>query len=126
MAFGVFEFAVSLGITLGPALGAALVSQFGMRPLIYSTAGTALLCAALWTVGLHETSHQPSPIELASLKQLLEPRLLRCLLAATLLDGEQKAATSHRSPRSLVRSVLRARSGDLRPSRRVTEDAPRG
>ena len=85
MAFGVFEFAVSLGITLGPALGAALVSRSGMRPLIYSTAVMSLLCAILRTVGLHETSHQPSPIELASLNQLRLPRLRWFLLAAILL-----------------------------------------
>ena len=85
MAFGVFEFAVSLGTTLGPALGAALVSRLGMRPLIYSTAATALLCAILRTVGLHETNHQPSPIKLASLKQLRLPRLRWFLLAAILL-----------------------------------------
>jgi len=69
MAFGFFQFAVSLGITLGPALGAALVSQFGMRPLIYSTALISLLCAVLRVVGLHETNKHSSPIELASLKQ---------------------------------------------------------
>jgi len=85
MAFGVFEFAISLAATIGPALGAALVSRFGMRPLIYSTAVMALLCAILRTVGLHETSHRPSPIELASLKQLRQPRLRWFLLAAILL-----------------------------------------
>jgi predicted MFS family arabinose efflux permease len=36
-------------------------------------------------VDLHETSHQPSSIELASLKQLHQPRLLWFLLAAILL-----------------------------------------
>jgi DHA1 family multidrug resistance protein-like MFS transporter len=85
MAFGVFEFAISLAVTIGPALGAALVSRFGMQPLIHSTAVMALLCAILRTVGLHETSHRPSPIELASLKQLLQPRLRWFLLAAILL-----------------------------------------
>jgi DHA1 family multidrug resistance protein-like MFS transporter len=85
MAFGIFEFAISVGTTLGPALGAALVSRFGMRPLIYSTAVMALLCASLRTVGLHETNHSPSPIELASLKQLRLPRLRWFLLAAILL-----------------------------------------
>jgi MFS family permease len=85
MAFGFFEFAVSLGITLGPALGAALLSRFGMRSLIYSTALIALLCAILRAVGLHETNHRPSPIELASLKQLRLPRLRWFLLAAILL-----------------------------------------
>jgi len=85
MAFGFFEFAVSLGTTLGPALGAALVSQFGMRPLIYSTALISLLCAVLRAVGLHETNHRPSPFELASLKQLRQPRLRWFLLAAGLL-----------------------------------------
>jgi len=85
MAFGFFEFAVSLGITIGPALGAALLSRLGMRSLIYSTALMSLLCAVLRAVGLHETNHQPSPIELASLKQLHQPRLLWFLLAAILL-----------------------------------------
>jgi DHA1 family multidrug resistance protein-like MFS transporter len=85
MAFGIFEFAISVGTTLGPALGAALISRFGMRPLIYSTAVTTLLCAILRTVGLHETNHHPSPIELPSLKQLRLPRLRWFLLAAILL-----------------------------------------
>jgi MFS family permease len=85
MAFGIFEFAISVGTTLGPALGAALISRFGMRPLIYSTAVMALLCAILRTVGLHETNHHPSPIELSSLKQLRLPRLRWFLLAAILL-----------------------------------------
>jgi DHA1 family multidrug resistance protein-like MFS transporter len=85
MAFGFFEFAISIGTTLGPALGAALISRFGMRPLIYSTAVMALLCASLRAVGLHETNHHPSPIELASLKQLRLPRLRWFLLAAILL-----------------------------------------
>ncbi len=85
MAFGFFEFAISIAATLGPALGAALVSRFGMRPLIFSTAVVALLCAILRTVGLHETNHRPSPIELASLKQLRQPRLRWFLLAAILL-----------------------------------------
>ena len=85
MAFGIFEFAISIGITLGPALGAALVSRLGMRSLIYSTAVMSLLCAVLRAVGLHETSHRPSPIELASLKQLRLPRLRWFLLAAILL-----------------------------------------
>ena len=56
MAFGFFESAISLGITIGPALGAALVSRLGMQPLIYGTAVAALLCAVLRTAGLHETS----------------------------------------------------------------------
>lgn len=85
MAFGFFEFAISLGITLGPALGAALLSRLGMRPLIYLTALIALLCALLRTAGLYETTHRPSPIELASLKQLGLPRLRWFLLAAILL-----------------------------------------
>lgn len=85
MAFGVFEFAISLGITLGPALGAALLPGLGMRPLIYTTALIALLCALLRTVGLHEANHRASPIELASLKQLCRPRLRWFLLAAILL-----------------------------------------
>jgi MFS family permease len=85
MAFGIFEFAISLGTTLGPALGAALLSRSGMRPLIYSTAVIAFLCAVLRTVGLHETNHLPSPIGLASLKQLRLPRLRWFLLAAILL-----------------------------------------
>jgi MFS family permease len=85
MAFGIFEFAISLAATLGPALGAALVSRLGMRPLIYSTALISLLCAIVRTVGLHETSHHPSPIELTSLKQLRLPRLRWFLLAAILL-----------------------------------------
>lgn len=85
MAFGVFEFAISLAATLGPALGAALIPRFGIRPLIYSTAVVTLLCAILRTVGLHETSYHPSPIELASLKQLRLPRLRWFLLAAILL-----------------------------------------
>ena len=85
MAFGFFEFAISVAATIGPALGAALVSRFGMRPLIYSTAVMALLCATLRAVGLHETNHHPSPIELSSLKQLRLPRLRWFLLAAILL-----------------------------------------
>lgn len=85
MAFGVFEFAISIAATLGPALGATLVSRFGMRPLIYSTAVMALLCAILRMAGLHETNHHPSPIELSSLKQLRLPRLRWFLLAAILL-----------------------------------------
>ncbi len=85
MAFGVFEFAVSLGATIGPALGAALLSRFGMRSLIYSTAVIALLCAGLRAVGLHETSYRPSPIELSSLKRLRWPRLRWFLVAAILL-----------------------------------------
>jgi len=85
MAFGFFEFAISVATTLGPALGAALVSRFGMRPLIYSTAAMALLCASLRAVGLHETNHHASPIELSSLKQLRLPRLRWFLLAAILL-----------------------------------------
>ena len=85
MAFGFFEFALSLGTTLGPALGATLLSRLGMRPLIYSTASICLLCAILRTVGLRETSHRPSPIELARLKQLRLPRLRWFLLAAILL-----------------------------------------
>jgi MFS family permease len=85
MAFGVFEFAVSLGITLGPALGATLVSRLGMRPLIFSTAVMSLLCAILRAMGLHETKHRSSPLKLASLKQLGLPRLRWFLLAAILL-----------------------------------------
>jgi DHA1 family putative efflux transporter-like MFS transporter len=85
MAFGVFEFAISIGTTLGPALGATLVSRFNMHLLIYSTAVVALLCTVLRAVGLHETSHRPSPIELASLRQLRLPRLRWFLPAATLL-----------------------------------------
>jgi DHA1 family multidrug resistance protein-like MFS transporter len=85
MAFGIFEFAISVGTTLGPALGAALVSRFGMRPLIYGTAAMTLLCASLRAVGLHETNYHPSPIELSSLKQLRLPRLRWFLLVAILL-----------------------------------------
>jgi MFS family permease len=85
MAFGVFEFAISIGTTLGPALGATLVSRFNMHLLIYSTAVVALLCAVLRAVGLHETSHRPSPIKLASLRQLRLPRLRWFLPAAILL-----------------------------------------
>jgi predicted MFS family arabinose efflux permease len=85
MAFGTFEFAISVGTTLGPALGAPLISRFGMRPLIFSTAVMALLCASLRAVGLHETNRHPSPIELSSLKQLRLPRLRWFLLAAILL-----------------------------------------
>jgi MFS family permease len=85
MAFGLFEFAVSLGITIGPALGATLLSRLGMRPLIYITAVIALLSAILRTACLHETNRHPSPIELTSLKQLCLPRLRWFLLAAILL-----------------------------------------
>ena len=85
MAFGVFEFAISVAATIGPALGAALISRWGMRTLIHSTAVIALLCASLRTMGLHETNYRPSPIELSSLKQLRLPRLRWFLLAAILL-----------------------------------------
>ncbi|MDY7041132.1 MAG: MFS transporter, partial [Chloroflexota bacterium] len=57
MAFGVFEFCVGAGVTIGPAVGAILVPLVGRRTLLWSTGLVALVCAILRLVGLKETAH---------------------------------------------------------------------
>ncbi len=56
MAFGVFEFCVSVGVTIGPAIGTFLVPWVGRRVLLASTGLMALVCAVL-RLALKETAH---------------------------------------------------------------------
>ena len=57
-AFGVFEFCVGIGVTIGPALGTIFVPLIGRRMLIAGTGLVALLCTVL-RLGLQETAHHP-------------------------------------------------------------------
>ena len=55
-AFGMFELSIMMGIALGPLVGSSLVSMFGIRALIMSTATASLLAAVLRQLGLVETT----------------------------------------------------------------------
>lgn len=56
MAFGVFEFCVGVGVTIGPAIGTVLVPLLGRRALLAGTSLVALICAIL-RLALKETVH---------------------------------------------------------------------
>ncbi|MFQ6057952.1 MAG: MFS transporter [Anaerolineae bacterium] len=84
MAFGAFEFAIGLATALGPGLGAALLPLVGLRPLIYGTALITLVCALARVVGLRETSHQPTSLDVGELRHHFDARLRWFLAAASL------------------------------------------
>lgn len=83
-AFGAFEFAISLAITVGPGLGALLLPLVGLRPLMYATAVISFIGALLRVVGLRETNHHPSPITLGHLKDFRQGQVRWFLVAACL------------------------------------------
>lgn len=83
-AFGVFEFCVGLGVTLGPALGATLLRAVGLRELICATGGTALVCAIGRTIALQETAAEPSRSRAADVGRVLHGQLRWLLVAASI------------------------------------------
>jgi MFS family permease len=83
-AFAVVEFAVGLGVALGPAVGAAVLAVGGVPLLIGGTGLVALGCAVVRGLWLQETAHRSSPPGLGDWRKLLNGRLRQFLAAASL------------------------------------------
>jgi MFS family permease len=83
-AFAVVEFAVGLGVALGPAVGAAVLAVGGVPLLIGGTGLVALGCAVVRGLWLQETAHRSSPPGLGDWRKLLNGRLRQFLVAASL------------------------------------------
>ncbi len=86
VAFAVFEFAAGLGVALGPAAGAAMLSVGGVPLLIGSTGLVALGCAMVRWLWLRETTHRSNPPSLGDWRRLLNGRLRQFLMAASLFS----------------------------------------
>jgi MFS family permease len=94
MAFGILEFCIGAGVTIGPAVGAILVPLVERRALIGSTGLVALICAILRTVGLRETVHPHTVADDDPGGYRLDARL-RWFLAAACLFYVVMAFTVH-------------------------------
>jgi MFS family permease len=82
--FAIFEFAAGLGVALGPAAGAAVLSVGDVPLLIGATGVVALVCAVLRWLWLQETACGSSPPGLGDWRALLSGRLRVFLVAASL------------------------------------------
>lgn len=83
-AFAVFEFAAGMGVALGPAAGAAVLSVSGVPLLIGGTGLVAFGCAVARWLWLQETAYRSSPPGLGDWRRLLGGRLRQFLIAASL------------------------------------------
>ncbi len=84
-AFATFEFAVGMGVALGPVVGAAVLAVSDISLLIGCTGVIALGCTVARWLWLKETvSHRSSPPGLRDWRALLDGRLRSFLVAASL------------------------------------------
>jgi MFS family permease len=85
-AFAVFEFAVGLGMALGPAAGAVLLTMGGIPLLMGGTGLVASGCAVARWLWLRETTHRSNLPGLGDWRRLLSGRLRQFLAAASLFS----------------------------------------
>ena len=83
-AFAVFEFAAGLGVALGPAVGAVVLSVGGVPLLIGGTGLVAFGCAVARWLWLQETTLRSDPPGLGDWRRLFGGRLRQFLIAASL------------------------------------------
>jgi MFS family permease len=83
-AFAVFEFAAGLGVALGPAAGAVVLTVGGVPLLIGGTGLLAFGCAVVRWLWLQETTHRSKPPGLGDWRKLLSGRLQQFLVTASL------------------------------------------